>query len=126
MLGSKALETVLTAVARDFDLPADWLNAVIGAQWELSLPPRLKEDLTWRTYGGLRVGLAGRRTLLALKLFAAVDQGPESVHVQDLVALRPTEAELEEAASWVRAQDAAPEFASMTREVVRYVRRQST
>ncbi|NBC19387.1 MAG: hypothetical protein GVY18_18940 [Bacteroidetes bacterium] len=72
------------------------------------------------------MGLAGRRTLLALKLFAAVDQGPESVHVQDLVALRPTEAELEEAASWVRAQDAAPEFASMTREVVRYVRRQST
>lgn len=51
-----AIETV----ARDFDLPADWMNAVIGAQWKLGLPPYLEEDLTWRTYGGLRVGLVGR------------------------------------------------------------------
>lgn len=117
-----AVETV----ARDFDLPADWMNAVIGAQWELGLPPYLEEDLTWRTYGGLRVGLAGRRTLIALKLFAAVDQGPESVHVQDLVALRPTEEELKEAADWVCSQDASPEFATMTHEVVQYVRRGRT
>jgi hypothetical protein len=55
-----------------------------------------------------------------------VDQGPESVHVQDLVSLRPTEEELEEAADWVRSQDASPEFATMTHEVVRYVKRNRT
>ena len=122
----EALMEAVETVARDFDLPADWMNAVIGAQWELGLPPRLEEDLTWRTYGGLRVGLVGRRTLIALKLFAAVDQGPESVHVQDLVSLRPTEEELEEAADWVRSQDASPEFATMTHEVVQYVKRNRT
>jgi hypothetical protein len=122
----ESLMDAVETVARDFDLPANWMNAVIGAQWDLGLPPRLEEDLTWRTYGGLRVGLAGRRTLIALKLFAAVDQGPESVHVQDLVSLRPNEEELEEAAGWVRAQDASPEFATMTHEVVQHVRRHST
>ena len=122
----KPLMNAVETVARDFDLPADWMNAVIGAQWDLGLPPNFEEDLTWRTYGGLRVGLAGRRTLIALKLFAAVDQGPESVHVQDLVSLRPTQKEVKEAANWVRAQDASPSFASMIREVVQHVRRSST
>lgn len=70
------LVTAARTVARDFDLPNDWMNAVIGAQWDLGLPPSLDTDLTWQTYGGLSVGLAGRETLITLKLFAAVDQGP--------------------------------------------------
>ena len=110
-------------VARDFDLPPDWMNTEIGAQWELSPPPHLAEDLTWREFGGLRVGLAGRRTLIALKLFAAVDQGPESVHYQDLATLEPTDKELEEAGAWVRTQDASPAFPEMTNEVIRHVQR---
>ena len=125
-------------VARDFNLPADWMNTVIGAQWDFGLPPGLTEDLTWKRYGGKRhggkryggkryggllVGLAGRRTLIALKLFAGVDQGPESVHVQDLIALHPTESELAAAARWVQSQDSAPAFKEMTQEVVAYVQR---
>lgn len=68
------------------------------------------------------MGLAGRRTLVALKLFAAVDGGPDSVHLQDLLVLAPIDAELDEAAGWVATQDAAPEFASMLEEVVVHVR----
>lgn len=119
------LQEAILTVARDFGLPADWMNTVIGAQWDLGLPPDLENDLTWRTYGGLHVGLVGRRTLIALKLFAAVDQGPESVHVQDLIALKPTESELEEGAQWVRTQDATPAFSEMVKQVVQYVQRES-
>ena len=120
------LADAIRTVARDFDLPSDWMNTEIGAQWELSPPPHLEEDLTWREFGGLRVGLAGRRTLIALKLFAAVDQGPESVHYQDLVALEPTDEELEEAAEWVRTQDVSPVFADMIDQVIRHVQQDAT
>jgi len=66
--------------------------------------------MRWTVYDGLTVGLAGRGTLIALKLFAAVDQGTESVHWQDLVALRPTEDEIDRAVGWVRSQDVGVEF----------------
>jgi hypothetical protein len=122
----QSLEEAAQTVARDFGLPGDWMNAVIGAQWDLGLPPSLKNDLTWRTYSGLSVGLVGRSTLITLKLFAAVDQGPESIHIQDLVALHPTDEELADAARWVSAQDASPQFTQMTQEVVDHVTRHRT
>lgn len=39
--------------------------------------------------------------LLRLKLFAAYDEGPASVHFADAVAMHPTSAELEDAERWV-------------------------
>ncbi len=120
-----ALQHAIARVARDFGLAETWMNTEIGAQWKQGLPPWLIEDLTWRQYGGLQIGLAGRRTLITLKLFAAVDQGPRSVHYQDLVALSPTTAELDDAAAWVRTQDAAEAFALMLDEVIDHVRRDS-
>jgi hypothetical protein len=68
------------------------------------------------------VGLAGRRTLIALKLFAAADLSPRSVHAQDLVALAPSNAELEDAAAWVVTQDASTEFPRIVQEIVDHVR----
>jgi hypothetical protein len=68
------------------------------------------------------VGLAGRRTLIALKLFATVDQSTRSVHAQDLVTLAPTDAELEDAAQWVALQDASPEFPRLINGVIEHVR----
>lgn len=110
------------AVARDLGLAADWLNTEIAAQWRTGLPPGLGDDLAWRQFGGppggLTLGLVGRRTLLALKLFAAVDRGPRSVHFQDLRALAPTRAELSEAAAWVRTQDQNPVFGDLVDQVV--------
>lgn len=109
-------------VARDLGLPPDWLNTEIAAQWRTGLPPGLSDDLTWRRFGslpgGLVLGLVGRQTLLALKLFASVDRGPRSVHFQDLQALAPTRAELEAAAVWVRTQDASPVFGEMVDQVI--------
>ena len=119
---SPALRRAILRVARDFGLASDWINTAIARQWSQGLPPSLPDDITWRRYGGLHVGLVGRRTLLALKLFAAVDQSVRSVHAQDLVALAPLDPELDEAAAWVLTQDASEDFPRLVDEVVEHVR----
>ena len=117
------LQDAVERVRRDFGLREGWLNTAVANQWETSLPPSLKEDLTWQTYGGLRVGVAGRRPLIALKLLAAVDQGgPQSVHYQDLVRLAPTDEELEEAREWARSEDSSQIVAQHIDQVIEHVR----
>ena len=92
------LVAAIARVARDYGLPGHWMNTEIGAQWHLGLPPGFAEELEWRQYGALEVGFAGRQSLIALKLYAAVDRSPTSVHFQDLVALEPSVVELAQAA----------------------------
>lgn len=118
----EVLLEAVTTVARDFDLESDWLNSVIGAQLELGVPPKLLEDAHWRTFGGLNVGFAGRRTLIALKLYAAADNEPGSKHVQDLVCLAPSTDEWADARAWVVQQDASTAFHSIVDEVIDHVR----
>lgn len=117
------LQRAIDTVARDFGLAAEWMNTEIAAQWAQGLPPWLGRDVTWRRYASLEAGLAGRQTLVALKLFAAVDRGPGSVHYQDLVKLTPTFDELQEAAAWVKTQDAAAEFSELVDQVIDHVQR---
>ena len=119
------LVSAVARMARDFGLPEDWLNTTIGAQWGHGLPPRFADEIEWRRYGALHVGFAGRRALIALKLYAAVDRGPSSMHVQDLMALAPTDPELDEGMEWVLTQDASEAFPSLVLEVVEYVRNAS-
>ncbi|HEX9887605.1 MAG TPA: hypothetical protein VGA70_13995 [Longimicrobiales bacterium] len=117
-----ALQAVGELLAADDEHTA--IVIVGGATLNLLGVVRRPQDITWRNYGGgLDVGLVGRRTLINLKLFAAVDRGPRSVHLQDLVALNPTEEELEGAAAWVFIQDAAPEWPSLVNEVIEHVER---
>ncbi len=118
----ESLLRAVARVARDFNLPDHWLNAVVGAQWRAGLPDGLASDLEWRSFHALRVGLAGRATLLALKLFAAVDKGPASVHCQDVLVLAPSDDELARAQAWVLTQDMAPEWPKLVKEVVDHVR----
>jgi hypothetical protein len=120
-----SLQTAIRTVARDFGLPPGWMNAEVGAQWGHGLPHWILEDITGRTYGSLHVGLVGRRTLIALKLFAAVDSGPRSVHAQDLVALGPTGAEWEESRRWVATQDAYEGFPALIDWMIEHVGRRS-
>jgi hypothetical protein len=113
----------IATVARDFGLSEDWMNTVVGLQWQTGLPPGLERRLHWRRYGGLTVGLADRYDLIFLKLYAAADSGgPSSVHFQDLLALRPTEGELNAAASWAGGQDPTPAFSEILEQVIGHVR----
>ena len=109
-----ALRRAIVAVAHDRGLAENWVNTVVADQWRFGS--------TWETFGGLRVGIVERRDLVCFKLYASADQtGPDNVHVRDLLALRPSDAELQVAAEWVRAQDAGPEFHAVIAKVVAYV-----
>lgn len=117
------LQRAIARVARDFQLPEDWMNTVVGLQWQTGLPPGLERRLRWRRYEGLRVGLVARYDLIFLKLYAAADSGgPSGVHFQDLLALRPTEHELQAAVAWVREQDPTPEFSTIVEQVMTHAR----
>ena len=117
-----SLSDAIKKVARDFSLSEDWMNTAIGGQWELSSPADLIRSIRWRRYEALNVGFVDRGALIALKLFAAVDQGDESVHFQDLLVLDPNESELRTAEEWVRQQDASEVFQQLVAEATSTIR----
>jgi len=97
----ESLLRAISRVARDYNLPDDWMNTTVGLQWKTGLPPGFEERIHWGQYDGLWLGLADRYDLIFLKLYAAADsEGPASVHYQDLMALQPTNEELDAAARW--------------------------
>ncbi len=117
------LKRAMDRVARDLRLPEDWMDTTMGLQLQTGLPPRLERRIHWRRYGGLVVGLVDRYDLIFFKLYAAADSGgPSSVHYQDLIALRPSSRELQEAATWVREQDPSTGFSIILEQVLERLR----
>ena len=127
---SPALQAAIGRVAESFpnELDSEWMNAAVARDWERrwpgGLPPGL-DAAEWRVYGALSVGLAGRETLVPMKLHAVLDRGTvptfdadgrvtganveltgyDRRHLDDLVALAPDDDELDAAAVWVCGQD---------------------
>ena len=62
-------------------------------------------------YKGLTVHLADRFDQICFKLYASVDQGPQSKHFTDLVTLKPSSEELEQAKNWCISHDVSEAFA---------------
>jgi hypothetical protein len=119
-----SLLRAVSRVARDFNLPENWMNTEVGAQWDRGLPPGFEKRVRWLQFGGLSLGIADRRGLTFLKLYAAVhSEGPQSVHYQDLLALRPSNSELAAAARWMKSQDTSTEFAQLLEKVLDHVHR---
>lgn len=97
-------------VARDFDLPEDWLNAAPADLLDFGLPDGFVDRLKRRDYGeALTVHLASRLDQIHFKLYAMVDQGAGK-HEADLRALEPTRGELLAAARWTRTHDPSEGF----------------
>jgi len=91
-------------VAREFNMPTDWMNTQMALGLRAGMPPGLAQRLSWHQFGGLHVGFVGRHDLIALKLEAASDDPPHGrtdVHLGDLITLGATPDELDEAARWV-------------------------
>ncbi|MBN2465521.1 hypothetical protein JXD38_07860 [candidate division WOR-3 bacterium] len=113
LLASSALK-----VARDFNLPADWLNLGPALQVNMGLPDGFGSRVAPKHYGShLTVYYASRYDQIHLKLYAAVDQ--DSYHVQDLALLKPTRAELVAAARWTLAQDVSGAFRKSLKDFLR-------
>lgn len=114
-----ALLEGVAIVAASLRLPEDWLNTGPSLQMRYGLPPGFRERLTWLDFKPLHVGLASRKDLVTLKLFAAADHWPaRGVHYSDLVALSPVSDEIFSAAEWAKTQDAGPEFPRLIDAVV--------
>lgn len=116
-----ALEAARDRVARDFSLPAEWLNPGPTDLLEFGLPEGFIDRLQRRDYGdSLAVYLASRYDQIHFKLYALVDQGPGK-HEDDLRALAPTAEELLAAAHWSRSHDPSEGYAQMLRDVLTHL-----
>jgi hypothetical protein len=89
---------------------ADWLNPGPAALLDFGLPEGFAERAEVRSFGALTLQLASRVDQIYLKLYAVVDQGPRSKHVDDLRTLQPLPDELRGAAAWARTHDPSPAF----------------
>jgi len=115
------LREAIRDTASALGLADDWLNPGPTDQLKHGLPDGFRARTTIATYDGLTLHLAGRFDQICLKLYASADHGPTSKHVQDLLALAPTTAELCDAAAWVKQQDASLDFARFVDQVIVHV-----
>lgn len=116
-----SLEAAGDRVARDFSLPANWLNPGPTDLLEFGLPEGFIDRLERRDYGdSLTVYFASRYDQIHFKLYALVDQGPGK-HESDLRALSPTEEELLAAAHWSRSHDPSEGYTQILRSVLTHL-----
>jgi hypothetical protein len=109
------------AVAADFGLAEDWLNAGPTDLLKWGLPDGVMSRVVTRSYGTtLVVHFAGRLDQIHFKLFAMVDQGGGR-HEADLRALSPTPGELSAAARWSTTQDPSPGYRSVLGDALRFL-----
>ena len=106
-------------VARAYGLANDWLNLAPQSLLDLGLPDGFAGRLERHDYRGLGAWLAGRFDMVCFKLYAAVDQGPRSRHLQDLRELRADSDELLAAARWTITHDPSPAFRSLLVDTLR-------
>lgn len=123
--GADVFARHVLAVALELGLDPGWLNLGPVGLLDAGLPQGFLARCRVEDFGALRVYIANRYDLIHTKLYAAVDQGPTSKHMSDLLALAPTPAELDAARAWCCIQDVSAPFAAEVDAAVSWVRRGS-
>jgi hypothetical protein len=122
LIRAEPLPAFLLSAVRDvaaaMNLAENWLNAGPADLLDWGLPSGFETRLETRHFGSLTLHLAGRFDQICFKLYASVDQGPETKHVPDLMRLAPMPAELARAAAWCVTQDPSEGFAQQLRQAV--------
>jgi hypothetical protein len=113
------LRLAVLDVARTYGLASDFVNLGPGSLLDLGLPDGFVGRLERHDFGGVVTWLAGRFDMVCFKLYAAVDQGPRSRHLQDLRDLRPAREELLAAARWTITHDPSPGFRALLVDALR-------
>lgn len=112
------LVAVIKEVALALKLPEDWINSAPSDLWKMGLPEGFQDRLDPLYFGGLTLYCASRFDQICFKLYASVDQGPNSKHFEDLKRLKPSQAELKKAAIWCQTHDVSEEFARCVAEAL--------
>ena len=108
------------SVAKELGLPNDWLNTGPADLFRMGLPQGLQADLLPVAIGPkLSVHFIGRKDQIFFKLYASVDRG--GYHMEDLLALHPSEEELLAAAQWSMTHDVSEGFATMMRSLLKHL-----
>ena len=114
----EALRMAIVDVARTYGLASDWVNLGPESLLDLGLPDGFLGRLERHDYGGLVAWLASRFDMVCFKLYAAVDQGPRSRHLQDLRDLSPDRDDLVAAGHWTLTHDPSPGYRSLLVEAL--------
>jgi hypothetical protein len=115
----QVLLTARAAVAADFGLAENWLNAGPTDLLKWGLPEAFMSRVVTKAYGAaLVVHFASRFDQIHFKLLAMVDQGGGR-HEADLRALSPTPDELTAAARWSITQDPSPGYRLVLADALR-------
>ncbi|MBW1768778.1 MAG: hypothetical protein JRI47_10110 [Deltaproteobacteria bacterium] len=118
---STELVTASRKVARDFNLPENWINAGPTSAVDFGLPDGIMERVTTREFGPkLTVHFLGRYDQIHFKLYAAADQGAGK-HFDDLLALNPAADELEQAARWSMTHDVSKQYRQILKELLNHI-----
>ena len=104
------LTEAIEDVARAFGLAPDWVNLGPESLLDFGLPEGFEQRLERVDHRGLVTWFAGRFDMICFKLYATVDLGPRSHHLQDLRELQPTTDELLLAARWTLTHDPSPGY----------------
>lgn len=109
-------------VADNLGLDRNWLNNGPKDLLRAGLPDGLVDRLYTKYFGKqLTVSFIDRFDQIHLKVYAAVDGGPGR-HVDDLVALKPTQEEMKLASLWAMKQDPSKEFKSTLIDMLKALR----
>ncbi|MBU4557336.1 MAG: hypothetical protein KJ747_10745 [Actinobacteria bacterium] len=107
-------------VARQFGIERWWINVGPSSLMDVGLPSGFESRLTPAAYGSaLTIYFASRVDQICFKTYAAADVGGR--HAIDLVALLPTEQEIEFALRWVIRHDPSEGFRSQLRGLAEYL-----
>lgn len=105
-------------VGKALGLIEGWINVGPASLFTMGLPAGFTSRMHTRHYRGLTVHLADRIDQICFKLYASVDQGPESKHFPDLLALNPSKQELANARKWCLTHDVSEPFEHLINEVL--------
>ena len=123
LISAHPLPAPLLAAIREvgsaLKLPEDWINSAPANLWKMGLPEGFQDRLDPIYYSGLILYCASRFDQICFKLYASVDQGPDSKHFEDLKRLQPTQEELDKAGIWCKTHDVSQEFAIFLAEELR-------
>ena len=104
-------------VSNTLNLPEDWLNIGPADLFRMGLPKDFESRLIERSFGThLTVHFIGRLDQIHFKLYASVDRG--GYHIEDLLALNPSNNELLMAAKWTQTHDVSEEHTMLLKDML--------